>query len=158
MKIKINHILSAIAAVLLALCVMSVWRPVRFGSVRSEREAAVKARLMEIRKAEEAYKKLNGSYAGSFRQLVGSRLLADSLRFVPYSEGKEFELTATVHTGKSGTPTSIMECGAPYASYLDGLDENAVREITEEANSRGEYPGLKFGDITQPNDNAGNWE
>lgn len=158
MKIKINHILSAVAAALLALCVMSVWSPIRFSGVRSEREAAVKARLVEIRKAEEAYKKMNGCYAGSFRQLVDSRLLADSMRMVPFGGGKEFELTATVHTGKSGTPVSIMECGATYQTYLGGLDENAVREITEEANSRGEYPGLKFGDITQPNDNAGNWE
>lgn len=158
MKIKINHILSAIAAALLVLCVMSVWSPIRFSDIRSRREAAVKARLVEIRKAEETYKKMNGCYAGSFRQLADCRLLADSTRFIPYSGGEEFELTATVHTGKSGTPTSIMECGAPYTAYLKGLDENSVKEITEEANSRGEYPGLKFGDITQPNDNAGNWE
>ena len=51
-----------------------------------------------------------------------------------------------------------MECGATYNTYLQGLDENSIREITEEANERGEYPGMKFGDITTPNDNAGNWE
>lgn len=77
---------------------------------------------------------------------------------MPYSEGQEFELSASVHTGKSGAAVPVMECGAPYDAYLQGLDENSIRELTEEANGRGEYPGMKFGDITTPNDNAGNWE
>ena len=50
-----------------------------------------------------------------------------------------------------------MECGAAYEDFLDGLDENAIQEITEQANYSGEYPGLKIGDITTDNNNAGNW-
>ena len=59
-KIKLNHILSAIAAILAALCFFSIYSPVRFGREKAEREAAVKARLMKIRRAEEAFRKANG--------------------------------------------------------------------------------------------------
>lgn len=51
-----------------------------------------------------------------------------------------------------------MECGTQYAVYLNGMDEKQIKDITEEANNRGDFPGLKIGDITTPNDNAGNWE
>ena len=158
MKIKLNHILSAIVIMLLALCTASVYAPIRFDRIKTEREAAVKERLMAIRKAQEAYRKANGMYAGSFSALVGNRLIADSMQFVPYSEGEKFSMTATVHTGKSGKPVPLVECGAEYKSYLKGLDENRIEGLTEKAYERGAYPGLKFGDITTPNDNAGNWE
>ena len=42
--------------------------------------------------------------------------------------------------------------------HLSGLDENSIANLIEEANNAGRYPGLKIGDITTPNDNAGNWE
>ena len=157
-KIKLNHILSAIAAILAVLCFFSIYSPVRFGRKKAEREAAVKARLMEIRRAEEAFRKANGVYAGSFSQLAGAGLLADSMRYVPYGEGAEFELSVTISRGQSGSMTPLMECGAPYESYLNGLDENLIRELTEKADEKGEYPGLRIGDTTTPNDNAGNWE
>ena len=51
-----------------------------------------------------------------------------------------------------------MECYAGYDDYLSGLDAGSIANLTEEANNAGRYPGLKIGDITTPNDNAGNWE
>jgi hypothetical protein len=51
-----------------------------------------------------------------------------------------------------------MECGARYEQFLDGLDANSVANLIEEASAAGRYPGLKIGDIVQPNNNAGNWE
>lgn len=158
MKIKLNYILSAIAAMLLALCVASVYAPIRFDKMKAERETAVKERLVAIRKAQEAYRKANGRYAAKFSQLVDSRLIADSMQTVPFSGGEKFTMTATIHTGKSGIPTPLVECGAEYGTYLKGMDGNRIEELTERAYERGAYPGLKFGDITTPNDNAGNWE
>lgn len=51
-----------------------------------------------------------------------------------------------------------MECSAAYDDYLKGLDKNSIDNLTQAANESGRFPGLKFGDTTQPNDNAGNWE
>ena len=146
-KIKLNHILSAIVVGLLILCWASVYTPMHFNNVKNERERAVKERLIAIRKAEEI-----------FKQLIDSKLLADSMQYVPYSDKQTFELTTTIHMGKSKTPVSLMECGTQYAVYLNGMDEKQIKDITEEANNRGDFPGLKIGDITTPNDNAGNWE
>lgn len=158
MKIKINHILSAIALLLCALCCASVMAPLRFDRARAEREAAVKSRLMAIRQAQEAYRRANGTYAASFAQLIASRLITDTMQYVPYSGGERFELTATVHTGKTGNAIPLMECGAQYAEYLKGLDENRISQLTEKAYSLGRYPGLKVGDAEIPNDNAASWE
>ena len=72
-------------------------------------------------------------------------------------DGKKFSLAATTIVSKSGKQIPLMECGAAYEDFLDGLDENAIQELTEQANYAGEYPGLKIGDITTDNNNAGNW-
>ena len=37
-----------------------------------------------------------------------------------------------------------MECGAQYQQYLKGLNENDITNLIEEANKRGEYPGMKI--------------
>ncbi len=158
MKLKINHILSAICIVLAVLSMASVVRPLRFDRERLHREAKVKHCLCEIRKAETAYLRLYGNYTSSLERLVESGLLSDSLKTVPFSDGKGYDISVSVYTGKSGKAVPIMECGASFKTYLHGLDENRIKELTEQADSRGEYPGLKFGDITMANDNVGNWE
>lgn len=159
MKDKYKNGLLALLAVLLAFtCTLSVCSPMRFDEKRAERERAVKERLLKIRHAQELYRKSNGVYAADFRLLIGSGLMADSLRIIPYSENKQFDLITTTLEGKSGRSVPLMECGAKYNDYLNGLDENSIANLIEEANNAGRYPGLKIGDITTPNDNAGNWE
>ncbi len=158
MRLKINHILLAICLVLAVLSATSIVRPLRFSSERTRREACVKRSLCSIRRAEAAYLRSHGTYARSLAQLVECGLLDDTLKTVPYSGGKPYEISVGMHTGKSGNPVPVMECGASFTSYLSGLDENRIKELTEQSNAGGEYPGLKFGDITTPNDNAGNWE
>jgi len=58
----------------------------------------------------------------------------------------------------SGRQIPLVECAAEYTSYLKGLDRNAVAALVQEAVAAGRYPGLKIGDITTSNSNAGNWE
>lgn len=157
-KIKLNYILAAIVAALLVLCTASVYAPLRFNAEKAERETAVKQRLCTIRKAETAYRLKFGRYADSMEQLVGKKLLKEGMQYVPYGDKTKFELSTTIYTGKSGNSIPLVECRAPYEVYLKGMDEKRISELTQEANSRGEYPGLKFGDTTTPNDNAGNWE
>mgnify|MGYP007081609601 CR=1 FL=1 len=76
---------------------------------------------------------------------------------IPYSDGKKFTLSATTIVSKSGKQIPLMECGASYEDFLNGLDENAVQELIDKAMISGAYPGLKIGDITTDNNNAGNW-
>lgn len=156
-KININYILGACLAVLVTLCILSIRQPMHFRQEQERREQAVKERLLLIKSAEERYRARHGAYAGDFKTLVRGRYLADSLQYIPFSGGKKFSLAATTIVGKSGKQIPLMECGATYEDYLDGLNESNIQEVTEQANGAGLFPGLKIGDITTDNDNAGNW-
>lgn len=155
---KNNYLLGLCVVVLVVICGLSINAPVRFEKAQARREMVVKQRLIKIRAAEEKYRVRHGAYAGDFKVLVASGLLADSLQYIPYSDGQRFELTATTTIGKSGRQIPLMECGANYASYLKGLDKGSVSNLEEAANEAGRYPGLKIGDISEPNGNRGNWE
>lgn len=157
-RIKNDIVLAIIAAVLAITCGISIYAPVRFEKQQTARENAVKERLVKIRYAEEKYKRDNGVYTDDFANLIKGGYLADSLQYIPFTGNKTFSIVTTVQTGKSGRQIPLMECGAGYDEYLSGLDENRIANLIEEANNAGRYPGLKIGDITIPNDNAGNWE
>ena len=94
---------------------------------------------------------------GDFQTLIKGKYLQESLQYIPYSDGKKFTLSATTIVSKSGKQIPLMECGASYEDFLNGLDENAVQELIDNAMISGAYPGLKIGDITTDNNNAGNW-
>lgn len=155
---KNNYILTVCLIVLLTLISISIYSPIRFAKLQTTREAKVKQRLVMIRGAEENYKRKHGVYTADWTSLVKQGFLADSLQYIPYASNKKFELSADVKIGKSGTQIPVMECGANYADYLEGLDDNEIAKLIEEANNAGRYPGLKIGDIITPNNNAGNWE
>lgn len=154
----INIILLVCVAAMVAVCAMSICAPVNFDKHRAQREAVVKERLVRIRAAQERYRKATGTYADSFARLVSGGFLADSLQYVPFAEGQRFNLSTTMQTTKSGRTIPLMECGAEYKTYLQGLNKGMTDNLTEEAEAEGRYPGLKIGDLTTPNDNDGNWE
>ena len=70
-----------------------------------------------------------------------------SLQYIPFSDGKRFDLAATVQVSKSGRQLPLAECGATYDTYLNGLDENSIANLIEKANERGRYAGIRMGDI-----------
>ena len=156
-KINNNAVLGACVIVMMTLCVLSICQPLIFQKRMKGREAEVKARLMIIREAEEKYKDKHGVYTGDFATLIKGKYLKADDAIIPYSDGKKFSLAAATIVGKSGKQIPLMECSAAYEDYLDGLDEEAIMNVTEEANYTGRFPGLKIGDITKDNDNAGNW-
>lgn len=92
----------------------------------------------------------------------------DSLRYIPFSneldgEFKEFELSGQVHY-KMGIPMNyVMECKAPFETFLTKaglgpIGDNKRKNMSVYEEERGAYPGLKIGDILNWNNNAGNWE
>ena len=158
MHIKTNHLLTFAILLLAIIAYLSISRPLRFEDQRKEREQGVKERLLTIRNAAEHFRTDSGHYANTFDQLVSAHYLADSLRFVPYSDGESFSLRAVIQTNALGDDEPLMECGAEYAQYLKGLAEDEVTSLTEQALERGAYPGLCIGSLTENNHNAGNWE
>lgn len=228
MKRVINAILGVCVLLLLFICWRSIQDNQDFNAEVSVREGLVKARLLQIRAAEEAYKAQHGgeycadwdvlikfvkegripiiSKQGvltddqmdkgltedsaarivnsgntklveelglqNFRRdtvwvslidsLYGKDFVADSLRYIPFSQGDTFEIIACPNTTRSGSIIQVMECNAPDSSYLKGLGKMGKRMIynrAEEAEAKGAYPGLKIGDAGNNwNNNAGNWE
>ncbi len=229
MKKGINVILGICAVGLLFVC----WRSIRdtedFDATVAARENVVKARLMEIRSAEEAYKaQHDGVYCSDWSVLINfvkngklpvimkqgvltedqmekglteskaaaivnsgdqaaiaanglqnfrrdtiwvslqdslynyEGFVADSMRYIPFSQGDTFELVACPNTTRSGSIIQVMECNAPDSSFLKGMGKAGNRLIynrNEEANAKGAYAGLKIGDAGNNwNNNAGNWE
>lgn len=229
MKKGINLILGICAVGLLFICWRSIKDTEDFDADVASRESVVKARLMEIRSAEEAYKaQHNGEYCADWSVLIDfvkngklpvimkqgvlteeqmekgltessaaaivnssdekaiaenglqnfrrdtiwvslkdslynyEAFVADSMRYIPFSQGDTFELVACPNTTRSGTIIQVMECNAPDSSFLKGMGKYGDRLIynrAEEADAKGAYPGLKIGDAGNNwNNNAGNWE
>ncbi|MBO7118749.1 MAG: hypothetical protein J6W03_00325 [Bacteroidaceae bacterium] len=229
MKKVINLILGICVVGLLFICWRSIKDTEDFDATVAARENVVKARLMEIRSAEEAYKaQHDGVYCADWSELIKfvkegklpvvmkqgvltedqmnkglteskaaaivnsgdaaaiaanglqrfrrdtiwvslqdslynyEGFVADSMRYIPFSEGDTFEIIACPNTTRSGTIIQVMECNAPDSSFLKGMGKAGNRLIynrAEEANAKGAYAGLKIGDAGNNwNNNAGNWE
>lgn len=155
-KLNINYILAACAITLFALCLLSIWQPIHFDKEVAKREQAVKERLAKIRTAEEKYKLRHSTYTANWNLLTKEKLLDEAMQYIP-GTNKRFDLTVSMIVGKNGKQIPLMECGATYEDYLEGLNDDGIQQLTDKANYAGLYPGLKIGDITTDNNNAGNW-
>ena len=195
MKSLLNIVLWICVVLLVYVCYASIMKPIRFDALRQQREAAVKARLLDIRKAQSAYHLLHdGQYAASFDTLIQfvktARLpfvqekagvpgesfrcdtcwvaladtlypkgfQADSLRYIPYGKGAQFEIQVCNHEDSSGKVYDLLEVKAPLDAYLEGMDSQEVANWRAEQERQEKYAGLKIGDLETPNNNAGNWE
>ena len=137
-----NLILSLCVVVLAVMCIMSVYSPIRFRREVAAREHVVMQRMNQIGVAEERYRQRHGAYTADFAQLTAEGLLADSLQYIPFSNGKRFELEANMELTKTGRQMPQWNCSAPYEAYLQGLDKSQVATLTEEACAAGRYPGM----------------
>ena len=84
---------------------------------------------------------------------------ADSLRYVPFGNGAEFELrTGCDSSGKSGNKLYLFEAKTPYRVYLEGINKDELNNLIDLQLELGRYPGLMVGNAEVGNNNAGNWE
>lgn len=82
----------------------------------------------------------------------------DSLRYVPFGGGAQFEMAIRTDTTKSGDPLSLFEAKTPFTVYLKGVNDQEMKNLISDLTKQGRYCGLKVGDIENANNNAGNWE
>jgi hypothetical protein len=80
----------------------------------------------------------------------------DSLKYIPFSEGEIFELDAG-DIERGGIKVSVFEIKAHYFTYLNGLDNQLIVNITKSKEDIERYPGLKVGSMQEPSTD-GNWE
>ena len=78
----------------------------------------------------------------------------DSLRYIPYSGGREFTMKKGVIETASKLKVKVFEASAPSKYILTGLDEQEIINLNDGL----DYKGLKVGSVTEVNNGAGNWE
>ncbi len=90
--------------------------------------------------------------------IYGKGFNADSLRYVPFGNGAQFEMEARSDTTQLGAPLNLFQAQTPFDTYLSDLDKQLLINLKDLQGKLGKYEGLRVGDIEQPNNNAGNWE
>ncbi|MDR1003531.1 MAG: hypothetical protein LBL97_00765 [Prevotellaceae bacterium] len=90
--------------------------------------------------------------------IFGKTFIADSMRYVPFGDGAQFEMAIRNDTAKSGAPFCLLEVKTPYEVYLNGLDRQEIVNLKDRQEQLNKYPGLMFGSLETANNNAGNWE
>jgi hypothetical protein len=80
----------------------------------------------------------------------------DSLRYIPYGNGQEFEMAAG-QVDRGGIKVGVYEIKAPYTVFLKGLDRQLVTNLIKSKEDIDRYPGLKVGSMEEPSTD-GNWE
>lgn len=78
----------------------------------------------------------------------------DSLRFAPFTSGREFIMSAGVVVTGSKLKVKVFEARIASKYVLQGLDEQLIINM----NDRKPYKGLKVGSLEEANNSAGNWE
>lgn len=89
--------------------------------------------------------------------LFGKDFPIDSLRYVPYTDKVEFHMEAGEYESSSSLIIKVLEVSVPYNILLAGLDEQLVVNYAEERRKITNFPGLKFGSLTEGT-LTGNWE
>ena len=82
----------------------------------------------------------------------------DSLSFVPYTTGVQFEMGAGEIETTSKVKVRVFEAKVPYDILLEGLDRQLIINYKEERETITGYSGLRVGSLIEATNNAGNWE
>lgn len=112
----------------------------------------------EVKKAGLEGFRRDTAYVSLKDSIFGKGFNADSLRYVPFGNGAEFEMETRVDSTRSGTPLYLFEARTPYEVYLNGMNQQEIINLIDYDEKTDRYPGLKVGDVNEPNNNAGNWE
>jgi len=87
-----------------------------------------------------------------------TNFVVDSLRFVPHSGGKQFELAKGEVTTGSKVVVQVFEAKVHNDVLLNGLEKQLIINFNDYREKYAGYPGLRVGSLTEANNNAGNWE
>ncbi|MCQ2238402.1 MAG: hypothetical protein MJZ73_04125 [Bacteroidaceae bacterium] len=90
--------------------------------------------------------------------IYGPGFNVDSIRYIPFSGGKQFEMAVRSDTTDKGQPLNLFQAQAAYDTYLSDLNHQELVNLKDTQEKLGKYVGLRVGDIETPNNNAGNWE
>ncbi|HCC69767.1 MAG TPA: hypothetical protein DEQ09_01235, partial [Bacteroidales bacterium] len=82
----------------------------------------------------------------------------DSLRYVPFCDDTEFKLQAAIVQTGSKVKVEVFEASVFNDVFLSGLDKQLIINYNALRKKLTGFPGMRVGNIVEPNNNAGNWE
>lgn len=82
---------------------------------------------------------------------------ADLLWKVPFTEDAKFDMAATV-LSVSKLKVNVFEAKVTNNVLLHDMDRQLVINLNDVMKNQNNFPGIKVGDVEEPNNNAGNWE
>lgn len=118
--------------------------------------------LAKLKKA--GKKNVEKRYVNAIDTIFSPRKLSvdeiKNMRYIPYTDNVEFLLEADNIVTESKVQIPVVECRAPYKSYLDTVAyrQLIINLIDDQVNNFHKYAGLKFGSLEGGNNEAGNWE
>lgn len=89
--------------------------------------------------------------------LFGADYPVDSMKYVPYTNGKTFEIESNEILTSSNLMVQVVEVQAYYDDFLKGLNEQLVTNYKDQQIRLTGFPGIKFGSLEEGT-LSGNWE
>ena len=97
---------------------------------------------------------LEALYGGEYDEAT----IADIL-VIPYSNGQHYTIKVDNEFKNSkGYKTPLFEADALFESYLSDQDKQELVNLIDTETKLEHFPGLRVGNVEEPNNNAGNWE
>ena len=122
-------------------------------------DSMILAGMTELKALELGIIKRDTAYVNVIDTLFKTKSwIADSLRYVPFTDKAEFELGTNVLSTASGVDVEVFEAKVPYEVFLQGLEKQEIINLREVDVKLNRFPGLRVGSLTEANNNAGNWE
>ncbi|HHU00931.1 hypothetical protein [Xiashengella succiniciproducens] len=122
-------------------------------------DSMILAGMTELKALELGIIKRDTAYVNVIDTLFKTKTwIADSLRYVPFTDKAEFELGTNVLSTASGVDVEVFEAKVPYEVFLQGLEKQEIINLREVDVKLNRFPGLRVGSLTEANNNAGNWE
>ena len=82
----------------------------------------------------------------------------EDLRYIPFTDKKEFTMGAGVVETGSQVKVQVFEAYALYNDLFNGMDRQEVINYKDQRYKITNFEGVKVGSLEEANNNAGNWE
>ena len=121
-----------------------------------------KGNLREIQKNGLEGFKRDTIYTNLIQSLYKGEYTEDNIGeiiYIPYADKVRYEVKVdNQYTTDKGIKVPLVEVSAHFNTYLGDLNKQELVNLIDKEQKLEHYPGLKFGSIDAPNNNAGNWE
>ncbi|MEA1887272.1 MAG: hypothetical protein U9N72_08695 [Bacteroidota bacterium] len=98
------------------------------------------------------------SYTSVLDSIFDPSFPVDSLRYVPFCGDTEFNMEADLVETGSRVNVEVFEASVLNDVFLKGLDEQLITNYNALREKITGFPGMRVGNVEEPNNNAGNWE